>query len=157
MTGKFAALSVDVESAFNMPIISPKTDTPLKDSSGKEAFVSFLSADSEAGRKIDRAQSFQTIRRLRSGRNLQDGEDLTKDQIDKLVALTTEWYLVDLEGEPIDVPFSKENARDLWSDPGMGWLQRQAWVFVSNAANFIKGSSKNSSDSASTNSGINAP
>lgn len=139
---KFSALAADVASAMNMPIVSPLTDGILKDKSGKEAFVTLLSADSAEGRAVDRAQSNQTMRKIRSGRNLADDEDLTEGQIEKLVALTTGWHLVDLKGDPIDVPFSVENARELWNDAGMSWLRRQAWVFVNTAGNFIKSPSK---------------
>jgi hypothetical protein len=152
MTSKFAALAANVSDAFNMPIISPLTEGVLKDGDGKEAYISLLSADSEAGRKIDRAQSTQAVRKLRSGRNLQEDEDLTEGQIEKVIACTTGWYLVDLDGAPIDLPFSKENAKELWNDPGLAWLRRQAWVFINTAGNFIKRSSKNSSASPSTSS-----
>lgn len=140
MASKFAALAANVSDSFNMPIISPLTEGVLKDHEDKQAYISLLSADSDAGRKVDRAQSTQAVRKLRSGRNLQDDEDLTEGQIEKLVALTTGWYLVDLDGNPLEVEFSPQNARELWNDPAMGWLRRQAWVFVNTAANFIKSS-----------------
>lgn len=139
---KFSALAADVQAAMNMPIVSPVTDGILKDKSGKEAFVSLLSADSAEGRAVDRAQSTQAMRKMRSGRNLADDEDLTEGQIEKLIALTAGWYLVDLKGDAIDVEFSAANARELWNDPGMAWLRRQAWVFVNTAGNFIKSPSK---------------
>jgi hypothetical protein len=140
---KFSALAANVSESFPMQIISPATDAVLKDRDGKEAFISFLSADSDAGRKIDRAQSLQVVRKMRSGRNLQnDDEDLTEGQIEKLAALTTGWHLVDLDGEHLDVPFSPENARELFNDPGLSWLRRQAWVFVNTAGNFIKARSR---------------
>jgi hypothetical protein len=138
---KFAALAANVSDAFSMPITSPLTEAVLKDSDDKEAFISFLSPDSEVGRKIDRAQSLQVMRKMRSGRNLQDDDDLTEQQVDKLVALTAGWHLVDLDGKALDVPFSKDNAKELWTDPAMGWLRRQAWVFVNTAGNFIRRSS----------------
>lgn len=139
---KFAALAADVASAFRMPVISPLTEEPIKDKEGKEAYVELLSADSEAGRKIDRVQSIAAVRKLRSGRNLQDEDDLSEGQIDKLVALTVGWYLVDPDGNPMDVPFSERDARELWNAQGMAWLRRQAWVFVNTAGNFIKRPSK---------------
>lgn len=138
---KFAALAANVSDPFSMPIVSPLTEAVLKDKADKEAFILFLSPDSDAGRKIDRAQAQQAFRKMRSGRNLQDDDDLTEQQVDKLVAITVGWHLVDLDGNALDVPFSKENARELWTDPAMSWLRRQAWVFVSTAANFIRRSS----------------
>jgi hypothetical protein len=147
---KFSALASNTADAFNMQVISPLTDVALTDKDGKEAYVSLLSVDSEAGRKIDRAQSVAQMRKLRSGRNLENDEDFTDKQIEALVALTVGWYLVDLEGNPIDVEFSEANARELWNDRGMAWLRKQAWVFVNTAGNFIKGSSKTSAASPST-------
>jgi len=152
--GKFSALATNTSDAFKMPIIDPLTDAVLTDKDGKQAFLSLLSADSDAGREIDRKQNLQQIRKLRSGRNLQDdGDDLTDGQIEKLVALTVGWYLVDpASGEALDVPFSKENAVEFYNDPGMAYLRKQAWVFVNTAGNFIKRSSKASVSSPSTNS-----
>lgn len=139
---KFAALAADVSNAFPMKIVSPRSDAVLKDASGKDAFISLLSPDSEVGRRIDREQSQQVVRKLRAGRTLGDDEDLNENEIAKLAALTVDWYLLDLDGNHLDVPFSMENARELWTDPAMGWLRRQAWVFVNSAGNFIKGSAK---------------
>jgi hypothetical protein len=138
MPSQFAGLAANISEPFRMTIINPLSDDVLRDSEGQEAYVEFMSADSEAGRKIDRLQSLQAVRKLRSGRNLMDEEDLTEAQIDKLVALTVAWYLVDLDGRAIDVPYSVENARELWRAAELAWLRRQAWVFVNTAGNFIK-------------------
>lgn len=151
MSSKFAALAANVSDAFNMPVIHQHTDAVLKDKAGKEAYVALLSIDSDAGRAIDRAHNLAQMRSARSGRNLKDNTDFTEQQIEQLVALTVGWHLVDLEGNPIDVPFSPENARELWNDPGMAWLRKQAWVFVNTAGNFIKGSSKISAASPKPN------
>jgi hypothetical protein len=144
--GKFDALAADVVKPSRMSIIYPGTEAPLKIKEGlpdfgKEAYLDLLAIDSDPGRKIDRERTTATIRKLRSGRNRQDDEDVVEEQVEKLVALTVGWYLVDPEGSPIEVEFSKDNARELYSSPAMGWLRRQAWVYVVNEANFIKGSS----------------
>jgi hypothetical protein len=139
---KFAALAVNVVDSFNMQIISPRDEMVLKDAAGREAFISFLSNDSEAGRKLDRAYQLAQARKKRNGRNAEDDEDYIKLLVERLAALTTGWYLVDLDGNAIDVPFSPENAKELWSDPAMSWLRTQAAVFVNNAGNFMPRSSK---------------
>jgi hypothetical protein len=140
IASKFGGLSASVADTFKMPIISPVTDQPLKDKSGKEAFLELASADSEIGRKIARErQAAMTQRALRGRAIAQD--DPTEQNIALIAALTRSWYLVDLDGKQIDVPFSLENATELYSDPGMAWLYRQAFVAANEVANFIKRSS----------------
>lgn len=142
---KFAALASNLTDAFNMPILSPNTEAVLKDADGREAFISLLSSESEPGRKADRAYTLAKARKSHSGRNqvsLDDVDAFLDHQIEKLTVLTTGWHMVDLDGNFIDVPFSPQNARELWSDPGLEWLRMQAWTFVSAAANFMPRSSK---------------
>jgi len=46
--------------------------------------------------------------------------------------------LVDrVSGEVIDVPCTPENAADLLSEPGAGWIFLQVWVEANSAANFL--------------------
>lgn len=151
MSSKFAALAANVAEAFNMPILHKDTEAVLKDQAGKEAYIALLSIDSEAGREIERSHNLAQVRQARSGRNLRNDRDFTEQQIETLIALTAGWYLVDHDGNPIDVPFSPENAREFWHEPGLGHLRRQAWVFVNTAGNFIKASSKTSAASPKPN------
>ncbi len=142
MTSKFGGMAASVSETFKMPIISPLTDKPLKDKSGKEAFIELLSADSDVGRKLDREQQQALTQRAMRGNRAGVGDDALEQNILKLAALTRGWLLLDLDGHPIDVAFSPQNAVELYSDPGMGWLYRQAFTAAHEVANFIKRSSK---------------
>lgn len=144
MTSKFGGLTAKVSDAYKMPIISPETDQPLKDKDGKEAFIELLSADSEVGRRIDSARQAALTQRAMRGKITGAGDDSLEQNIAKIAALTRGWYLVDLTGNPIDVPFSLQNAIELYSDPGSAWLYRQAFTAANEVANFIKRSSKDS-------------
>jgi hypothetical protein len=50
--------------------------------------------------------------------------------------------LVDLSGNVIDIPFSQENARDLYSSAALSWLREQVDDFAGDRGNFSKASSK---------------
>lgn len=156
---KFGSLAVDTSQTSRMIIINPRTELPVKDKAGKEAYIEMLGPDSEQARKLDRERGQALGRKLRTGRGTQalDDEDPIEDQIAKLAAVTTGWYLVDPNsGAPIDVPFSQANAVEFYSDPAMGWLRRAAFVHHNTVANFMQGSSKTSSSSRATSSAATA-
>ena len=56
--------------------------------------------------------------------------------LDDLVLLTIGWTLDGIDGNPVE--FSKEAARDLYSDTGMAWLREQAEAFVQDRSNFLR-------------------
>jgi hypothetical protein len=161
MMGKFGNLGVATDKPSRMPIILPGEIDPMIDEDGIEAYIEFLPWDSEPGRKFDQAQQRELVRkgfRQRSRaemRNEAENTDIIKDQAERLVALATGWHLVDVDRKPIDTPFSKANALELFMSPELGWLRRQAWTYIGNETNFMQGSSRNSSPSPSTNSGSN--
>ena len=161
MMGKFGNLGVTIDRPQRMPIELPGASEPLVDEEGNEAYIEFLPWDSEPGRKFDQAQQREQVKkgfRQRSRADLRaDAEniDLIKDQAERLSALATGWHLVDIDRKPIDTPFSKANALELFTSPELGWLRRQAWTYVGNETNFMPSSSRNSSTSPSTNSGSN--
>jgi hypothetical protein len=158
MNGKFGNLGVEIDKPSRMPIVLPGEIDALVDENGAEAYIEFLPWDSEPGRKFDQEQQREQVRkgfRQRSRADLRaeaENVDLIKDQADRLVVLATGWHLVDTDRAPIDTPFSKANALELFMAPKLGWLRRQAWLYVSNETNFMQRSSKNSSTSPSTNS-----
>lgn len=147
---KFGKMGVVTDAAAKMPIIYPGEIDPVVDAQGREGFVEFLPWDSEPGRALDRKKNVDQVRkgfRSRSRAELRaeaEKEDPIEDQVERLVALATSWHLLEQDGTAIDVPFSKENARELFSAPEMGWLRRQAFAYVANEANFMKTSSKSS-------------
>jgi hypothetical protein len=70
--------------------------------------------------------------------------------IAKCAALTAGWHLVDPETlEPIDEPFTVENASELYSLPLTSWIWVQPWAAANNHVNFIKRSAKSSSPTQS--------
>jgi hypothetical protein len=156
---KFGKLGVTTDKPSRMTIIAPGEVDPLIDKDGNEAYIDFLPWDSEAGRKFDQDQQREQVRKgFRQRSRAEQRADLEsidqiKAQAERLAALTTGWYLLDFDGQPLpDMDFSKATALELFSAPELGWLHRQAWVFVGNERNFMKGSSKTSSPSPSTNS-----
>jgi hypothetical protein len=145
---KFAALGVDPASTSRMEIILPGETDPLTDVNGAPAYIDFLPWDSEPGRKFERAQQIATVRkgfRARTRAELRaDAEttDVIAEQAERLAVLAVGWHLVGADRKVIDVPFSSADARELFSAPETAWIRRQAWVWVSNEANFMRSSSK---------------
>lgn len=154
MTSKFGSLMADVQRPYKVELIDPATDDVIRDKDGKAAYVAVWAADSERGRDFDKAKRKDLqlrIRQSRTGRIEQD--DQLEVNMAKCAALTDSWYLVDrVSGDPIDVPCTPENAADLYSPAGMGWIFLQVWVGANDAANFMKRPSRNSSSTASTSS-----
>jgi hypothetical protein len=143
-TSKFAGLGARVSDTYRMPIISPLTDQPIRSKDGKsEAYIDLISADSEVGRQFDReAQQAITQKMLRGARGAL-GADRQEQDVRKIAALTKGWCLIDHDGNVMDVPFSEAAAIELYSEPEMAWIFRQASVAAHEVANFIRRSSSN--------------
>ena len=123
---------------------------PLRDAEGKEAFIAHYSADSEQARKYQRA--VQRRRLAMRGRGKLTPEELEAEAVEFLSVLSTDWYLLALDGSPIDVPFSQENARDLYANPGAAWIREQLDESASDRGNFARASSTISSSAPKQNS-----
>ena len=156
MSNKFGNLAADVSKPFRVFLIDPSTEDYIKDNDGKQAFIDVWASDSEFGRDYDKAKRKDLMLRIRKSRTGKvDPDDALEENIAKCAALTDSWYLVDrVTGEAIDVPCTPENAADLYSPPGMGWLFVQPWVAANDAANFLP---KRSKISAPTPSQSSAP
>jgi hypothetical protein len=143
---KFGSLAADVSKPFVVELIDPSTEDVIKDKDGKAAFIAVWSADSERGRLYDKAKRKDLMLRIKKSRTGKvDPDDALEENMAKLAALTDSWHLVDrITGEVIDVPCSPENAADLYSPPGMGWLFVQPWLGANDAANFLPKPSKSS-------------
>ena len=63
-------------------------------------------------------------------------EELEAESTELLAALTAGWHLVTLDGHPLDVPFSIENARELYAAPALAWLREQVDEFAADRGNF---------------------
>ena len=140
MTGKFSGLALAVETPARMVIVSPIDGNPLRAADGTEAWIDLLAASGSIGRQHDR----ERIDRLtRQQARVVTAEAAETDLNDKLAKLTKGWFLVGFDGEPIDVPCTRENARDLYQEPDFAWLRDQAIGFANNLGNFPPAVSKN--------------
>lgn len=156
MSNKFGNLAADVSKPFVVELINPATEDVIRDKTGKAAFIAVWAADSERGRTYDKAKRKDLMLRIKKSRTGKvDPDDALEENIAKCAALTESWHLVDIvTGEVISVPCTPENAADLYSPPGMGWLFVQPWVGANDAANFLP---KPSKISAATPSPSSAP
>ena len=152
--GKFGSLAGKAEEPFRVVLLDPQTDLPLKDVNGKEAFIDVLSTQSEVGRKFDRSQRTQTMRRAMRGRTQEQSEDDTLEtNFAKLAQLTVAWHLVDPKTkEPLFVDVSAENAAEFYSLPLAWSFYLQAWLAANEPANFLPSVSNVSSPSPRKNS-----
>ncbi len=158
MNPKFGNLAADVSKPFVVELIDPSTEEVIRDATGKAAFIAVWSADSDQGRKYDKAKRKDLMLRIKKSRTGKvDPDDALEENIAKLAVLTDSWHLVDrVTGEVIDVPCTPENAADLYSPPGMGWLFVQPWVGANDAANFLPKPSKSSANTPNPSSGPGA-
>ncbi len=151
-------------------MIDPATDDVIRDNSqsevdptdpegkrrvGKAAYIMIWAADSERGRAFDKGKRKELMLRIRQSRTGKvEQDDQLEQNIAKCAMLTDAWYLVDrITGEPIDVPCTVENAADLYSPPGMGWIFLQPWVAANDTANFLQKPSRSSSSTAAGSGG----
>lgn len=137
---KFAGLEIEVDKPQRMTLVHPNTRQPLRDEEGNEAYVDLYSSDSEAARRHTR--SIQRRRLNMRGRGTIAPEQLEAEAIELLAVLTTGWHLVSLAGKALDVPFSAENARELYASPSLAWVREQVDEFAADRANFTPSSSK---------------
>lgn len=125
--------------AQRMVIVDPTTGVALKDKDGQEAFIDLYSLESPAIDDVRREMFDRAVTRSqRNSKRIMTLDESREQSADLLAAATAGWYLVDFEGEPIDEPFSKESARELYLDPDMTWLKEQVDDFVADKRNFIK-------------------
>src|SRR5260221_14208613 len=136
---KFGSLVADVSAPFKVSIIDPITDLPITDSSGKRCYISVWASDSARSRAYEKQRRKDLVLRVKQSRNGQvEPDDALEQNIAKCAHLVDSWYLVDrVSGEAIDVPCTPENAADLLSEPGTGWIFLQVWVEANSAANFL--------------------
>ncbi|WP_445488592.1 hypothetical protein [Rhodopseudomonas sp. RCAM05734] len=140
MSNKFGSLVADVSTPFKVELIDPTTEDIIRDKAGRASYIAVWAADSEQARQYGKQKRKDLNLRIKQSRN---GKVEPDDALDANMAtcavLTAEWYLVDrLTREPIDVPCTPENAAELYSAPGMGWLFVQPWAEANNAANFLQ-------------------
>jgi hypothetical protein len=148
---KFGSLAARVSETFHVELIDPVTQEAIRDQAGNAAFIEVLSADSEEGRAFDRERAVVFRKQAARTRSAAlETIDQFEENIAKCARLTRGWHLVDPATQDVlDVKFSRENARELYSEPGMNWLFMQVWVAANDAANFMRRSSTTSMSSPS--------
>lgn len=131
---KFSGLGLSVGASARMIIVHPVTQQPLRNrATGEAAYVDIMSADSEAGRRHQRA----TLNKRLSARARKiSAEEIEAENVELLVALMRDWRLVTLAGDAIDVPFAENDAREMLLDPNLGWLRTQIDAFAGDLGNF---------------------
>lgn len=141
---KFAALALAVDEPARMVIIDPVSGRPMLAADGREGYIDVYSSDSEIARKHYRKTGQSRLDEMarRKKRASVSIETFEQNDLDLLTKLTAGWLLVAPDGTIIDVPFSPENARELYSDPGMAWLRDQVDEFAAERSNFSKASPK---------------
>lgn len=138
---KFSGLELEVETPFRLILVHPVTRQPMRDEDGNQAYIDHYSSDSEIARKHQRA--IQRRRLAMRGRMKITPEEIEGEAIDVLAALTVGWHLVDLKGNMIDLPFSQDNARELYGNPAVSWLREQLDESTADRSNFSQASSSN--------------
>lgn len=136
---KFAALQLAVDKTCRLPLLHPVTRKPLVDAQNKQAYIEHYSIDSEPARK--HKQSIVDERLEMRGRATVTGQQLDTEGFALLAALTAGWYLLGLDGAPLEVPFTAENARELYAEPGAAWIVEQLDKSAGERRNFVKASS----------------
>lgn len=138
-TGATAALGLDVERPTKVILVHPVTGQDLVDKADKTkvAFVEVYSADSK---RADQARKTIRLARMRS-RN-PNKVDHEQEAADLLAALSVSWYLVDFDGNAIDLVFNVENAAELYAAPETRWLTDQVDTGAGDRGNFMKASSQ---------------
>lgn len=140
---KFGALALEVDAPARMTINHPNTGLPIRDAKGDVAWIDLYSNDSQIAVK---ARRLITNSRLRMrNRDAVDAERLEIEGTELLADLTVGWNLLAPDGSKIDVPYSRQNAIELYSDHAIPWLREQVDTFVGNRANFSRASSTTSS------------
>jgi hypothetical protein len=133
-----------------MTIINPFNSHPVRHAeTGEDAYIDVLSEAGKIGNQWQREMTDKALqRRGRAGK----AEVLEDDLTDKAARLTVGWSLMTLAGEPIALPFSRPNARELYEMPEMSWLREQVLGFAGDLGNWRPTSSSNSSPSPTTSS-----
>lgn len=142
-TNLFASLAARVDEGFKVRLINPATGKTIKDKDGKEAFIEVLSGDSAAAEAFDRER--QKKANDAAAMSLLSGtqeDDEVPETVAKVAALTKSWHLVDLSGEVIDVPCTRENALMLYNGRETKWIYRQVMPQAGTIANFMRPSPK---------------
>ena len=145
------SMALNAETPTKVVLINPATDTPIRDKDGKDAYLMMMSADSKVAQ--DHRRKATTKQLKKRDRTKTTAEEVEESNIELLAALTTGWYLVNFDGEPVEYEFSVGNARALYSRSDFTWIKEQADAGAGDRGNFMKAkSSQNSGIGQTSNS-----
>jgi hypothetical protein len=131
---KFSGLAVPTDHPARMTILHPVTGQPIRRTdSGEVAWIDVLSADSKVARDHERAAQ---NRRIQSRARRITADDIEAEGVELLVSLTRGWSLATLEGDPLDVPCTPDNAREFYCSPELAFIRRQVNDFAADLGNF---------------------
>jgi hypothetical protein len=132
---KFAAFEIEVDKPSRMTLLDRQRQ-PYRNGDGRAAWIELYSADSDIARKHRRAVTRKRL--AMRGRGKITPEELEAEDTELLIALTAGWELV-----ITDLPFSKENARELYLNPKIPHIREQVEEYVNDRGNFSTASSDN--------------
>jgi hypothetical protein len=107
----------------------------LRDAAGKEAFISVVSLDSPEVQKVQKAALNKRLKMR--GRVTMTADELEAERAEALVAATKDWYLVGLDGSPLDAPLNDTTARTIYSDLRFSWIKEQVSEALDDRATFL--------------------
>jgi hypothetical protein len=130
------ALAFDVAITADVTLLHPITRQPLRDKDGNVAYVRVVSLDSP---EVQAVQKQAINKRLNArGRTKMTADELEAERAETLVAATKGWYLVSMEGDKLDVPYSPALARNLYTDARFTWIREQVNEAVEDRATFLQ-------------------
>jgi len=118
---------------FKVEITHPATGQVIRDKDGKAAFIEVYSANSERAQEWLRAE-FKRRERIKGYKSTPETDREMNDQF--LTHLTAGWHLFNVKtGKPL--PFSADEAFNLYSSPGDNFIRRQVNDAAQEASNFF--------------------
>lgn len=139
---KFEGLGLDVDRPGRVLLKHPITGAPLveigedgKEKPDGEAYVLIYSTDSPAANVLQRENLDRRIRKRQDRPST--AAEMERDRIEVLAALTTGWRLVHLDGKPLNIPFDKDAARELYALSTCTWLREQVENAIGDRSNFF--------------------
>lgn len=108
--------------------------TILHPVSFEETDIKIKLAGMDSARYRNKVKQIAEKEKVRKKTNI-DFDGIEKRGAEILAACTIDWKGIQRGGDTI--PFSYENAVELYSDPNLRWLREQVDEFIANRANFF--------------------
>jgi hypothetical protein len=126
------------ESGVSMELRHPGTGEVLKQPSGETVSITLAGPDSERCRAQAHLAGKKRAEIFTSGRKTLSNEELDREEVEMLAAMTIGWQGVSLSADGADLPCTKENAAEVYRR--FPAFRQQAQRFVDARANFMKAS-----------------